>query len=97
MKRINMSEEERRWRARDDARTLAAAESIRSDSERLKAASQAANEMLAEEAERLKGLSHVATSKRGKDAVQNARRVSSKKRSTMVAPTLDLPDCFKIR
>lgn len=55
-----MSEDEKRWRRRDDARTLAQAEEIKADKERLAEAHKGAKEILEEEASRLRGLSKVA-------------------------------------
>lgn len=52
--------EEAKWRRRDDARTLAQAEEIKADKERLAEAHKGAKEILEEEASRLRGLSKVA-------------------------------------
>lgn len=74
-----MSAEDLRWRARDDARTLARAEEIKSDPERMKLARQSANEILKEEADRLKGLSKVVGKKTPKSKEQEVpqRRTSA--------------------
>ena len=55
-----LSAEEMRWRARDDARTLARAEEIKADKERMKLAQAGAREILNEESKRLNGLNKVA-------------------------------------
>lgn len=55
-----MSAEEIKWRARDDARTLARAEEIKADKERMKLAQAGAREILNEESKRLNGLNKVA-------------------------------------
>ncbi len=49
-KRPKLSADEKKWRAQDDARTLAEAEAIKADEERLKAA-QAAAKSMADEAQ----------------------------------------------
>ena len=55
-----LSAEEMKWRARDDARTLARAEEIKADKERMKLAQEGAREILNEESKRLNGLNKVA-------------------------------------
>lgn len=55
-----LSAEEMKWRARDDARTLARAEEIKADKERMKLAQAGAREILNEESKRLNGLNKVA-------------------------------------
>lgn len=55
-----ISAEEAEWRRQDDARTLARAEEIKADKERLAEAHIGAQEILEKEAARLKGLSKVA-------------------------------------
>ena len=55
-----MSEDEKRWRRRDDARTLAQAESIKSDKERYREAILGAKEIAQEEIDRVKGIAKVA-------------------------------------
>ncbi len=52
--------EEKRWRAEEDARTLAEAERIKVDQKRADAAKIAATRMLAEEAQRTEALRKVA-------------------------------------
>lgn len=79
-----MSAEELRWRARDDARTLARAEEIKSDPERMKLARQGANEILKEEVDRLKGLSKVVGKKTPKSEEQEfPQRSTSASRNNM--------------
>lgn len=48
------------WRAQDDARTLAVAEEIKADKDRLSKAAAAAGQMVAKEKEGLKALAKVA-------------------------------------
>lgn len=72
--RYPMSEEEKKWRRRDDARTLAEAEAIKADSERFKEAKQGAKEILQEEAIRLKGLSKVVSNPTVTKTVKNAEK-----------------------
>lgn len=78
-----MSEDEKRWQRRDDARTLARAEEIRADKERLNQAHIGAKEILAEEAERLKGLSKIASNPTVDKAVQKGERI---KKENPVSP-----------
>lgn len=72
--RYPMSEEEKKWRRRDDARTLAEAEQIKADKERYSAAQVGAKEILKEEADRLKGLSKIATNPTVTKAVRKAEK-----------------------
>ena len=58
-----MSEDEKKWQRRDDARTLARAEEIKADKERYKGAMIGAKEILEEETKRLNGLTKVAGKK----------------------------------
>ncbi len=62
-----LAQDEKRWRAESDARTLAEAEQIKQDEPRLTEAQQAAKRMADEEAERAKAMRKVAGSK-GKGA-----------------------------
>lgn len=55
-----MSEDEKDWRAEDDARTLSNAEAIKADPERMDRAAKAAKRMLEEEKARTEGLQKVA-------------------------------------
>ena len=55
-----MTEQEKDWRAEDDARTLSNAEAIKADTERMERAAKAAKRMLEEEEARTKGLQMVA-------------------------------------
>lgn len=73
-----MSEDEKRWRRRDDARILAQAEEIKADKERLGEARRGAKEILAEEAERLKGLSKIVHNPTVSKAVSSAERSKKK-------------------
>ena len=63
-----VSEEELKWRARSDARTLAEAEEIKADKSRLANAQKEAKNILAEEKTNLKGISKVA----GKSAISSS-------------------------
>ena len=54
--------EEKKWRAESDARTLAEAEVIKGDEDRLKAASEAAEDMAKQAQEEAHGLATVAKS-----------------------------------
>lgn len=78
------SEEEAKWRRRDDARILAQAEEIKADKNRLREAHKGAQEILEEEASRLRGLSKIATNTSAgetvKQVVKKAER-STKKRT----------------
>lgn len=58
--RAVMSDEEQRWRQRDDARTLAQAEAIKADKERYAGAIVGAKEIAKEELERVQGIAKVA-------------------------------------
>jgi membrane protein involved in colicin uptake len=69
-----MSAEEKRWRAEEDARTLAEAEVIKKDSARLKAAQQAAAKMAKEAADRAAGMSKIASKKGAFRPTRNYRR-----------------------
>lgn len=55
-----MSEDEKRWQRRDDARTLARAEQIKADKERYSGAILGAKEIAQEEVERVKGIAKIA-------------------------------------
>ena len=55
-----MSEDEKKWRRRDDARILAQAESIKSDKERYREAILGAKEIAQEEIDRVRGIAKVA-------------------------------------
>ena len=77
------SEEEARWRRRDDARILAQAEEIKADKDRLREAHKGAQEILEEEAQRLRGLSKIASNTPAgetlKQVVKKAERTARKK------------------
>ena len=72
----NLSVEEKRWQAENDARTLAEANVIQSDPERLDKAKQAAAKMAEEERARANAMSKVARSK--KTAASGQSRVPDK-------------------
>lgn len=57
----SISPDEARWRAEEDARTLARAEEIKSDPTRVKNASVAAQELLRSREEEISGLRKVAS------------------------------------
>lgn len=59
-----MSPEEKKWRRQSDARTLAEAEVIKADKERLAEAKEGARELLSERQKDLNGLAKVAQSSR---------------------------------
>lgn len=77
------SEEEARWRRRDDARILAQAEEIKADKDRLREAHKGAQEILEEEAQRLRGLSKIASNTPAgetvKQVVKKAERNTKKR------------------
>jgi hypothetical protein len=54
-----IQDEEKKWRAQDDARALAQAEEVKADESRFSAAKSAAAEMVAEEEKRLQGMRKV--------------------------------------
>lgn len=58
-----MSADEKRWRAEEDARTLAEAEAIKFDSSRLKAAKEAAKRMAGEANIKAKAMTKIASTK----------------------------------
>ena len=64
-----MSDNEKRWQRRDDARTLANAEQIKADKERYNGAIQGAKEIAQEEIERVRGIAKVAGMKTPKKPV----------------------------
>ena len=70
----NMTEDEKKWRRRSDARTLAEAEEIKADKERLREAHQGAKEILDEEAGRLKGLAKIVSNPTVSKAVRVANQ-----------------------
>lgn len=53
--------DEKRWRAESDAHTLAEADIIRNDKERLEAATEAAKKMAEEQLQRAASMKHVAS------------------------------------
>lgn len=76
--------EEAKWQRRDDARTLARAEEIKADKERLKNAHIGAKEILEEEAARLKGLSKVASNTTVNAAVRQAEKANKEEKQSKV-------------
>ena len=76
-----VSEEEKKWQRRDDARILARAEEIKADKERLKNAHIGAREILEEEAQRLKGLSKVAYNPTVDKAVKKGEQIEKKQQT----------------
>lgn len=77
-----VSEEEKKWQRRDDARILARAEEIKADKERLKNAHIGAREILEEEAQRLKGLSKVAYNPTVDKAVKKGEQIEKQQQKT---------------
>ena len=59
MSKTDMEAEEKKWQAENDARTLAEADVINNDPERLEAAQKAAKEMLAEQKRQTEAMEHV--------------------------------------
>ena len=80
-----ISADERRWRAEDDARTLAESEKIKNDPSRVKDAQAAAQRMLEEEKERLLGLQKVAGKKTTSSMARQQGKTETAKRSTVSA------------
>lgn len=74
-----ISAEEAEWRRQDDARTLARAEEIKADKERLAEAHRGAKEILEKEATRLKGLSKVAKNATVEEAVKKGEQMQKEK------------------
>lgn len=72
-----LDEEEKQWRRRDYARTLAEAEAIKADKESYAAAKQGAAEILAERTRELEGLVKVAGNpKKTVQTIAQANRTS---------------------
>ena len=59
MSKTDMEAEEKQWQAENDARTLAEADVINNDPERLEAAQKAAKKMLAEQKRQAEAMEHV--------------------------------------
>ena len=55
-----VSEEDKKWQRRDDARTLARAQEIKADKERMKGAVLGAREIASEEIARVQGIAKIA-------------------------------------
>jgi hypothetical protein len=58
-----MTEEDEKWKAEDDARTLSSAEEIKADEKRLEKAQKAADRLRKEKEEEAKNLEKIATGK----------------------------------
>lgn len=69
-----MTEEDKKWRRRSDARTLAEAETIKADKKRYAEAKIGANELLSERKQETQGLEKIA-GKRVNKAVVNGAEV----------------------
>ena len=59
MSKTDMEAEEKKWQAENDARTLAEADVINNDPERLEAAQKAAKKMLDEQKRQTEAMEHV--------------------------------------
>jgi hypothetical protein len=59
MSKTDMEAEEKKWQAENDARTLAEADVINNDPERLEAAQKAAKKMLDEQKRQAEAMEHV--------------------------------------
>ena len=59
MSKTDMEAEEKQWQAENDARTLAEADVINNDPERLEAAQKAAKKMLDEQKRQTEAMEHV--------------------------------------
>ena len=59
MSKTDMEAEEKQWQAENDARTLAEADVINNDPERLEAAQKAAKKMLAAQKRQTEAMEHV--------------------------------------
>jgi len=62
--KAQMTKQEKEWRAKDDARTLATAEVVRNDPTRLSAAKVAAKQMAEDEKEEARAMTRVANMRR---------------------------------
>lgn len=92
--RPTMSEEELKWRRRDDAYTLARAEQIKADKERYQGAILGAKEIASEEIERVKGIAKVAGMQTPKAP---AKEVVVEKTTPQVVPTCTVTPQFAPR
>jgi len=63
---MKMNKEEKKWRAEDDARTLARAQEIASDAKRMRAAETQAKQMASKVIQEAKNLQAVARRPKGK-------------------------------
>ena len=86
--KAQMTRQEREWRAQDDARTLATAEVVRNDPNRLSAAKVAAKRMAEEEKDSAQAMSRVANIRKAKTLPSNdeADGESSKKKMRRAKP-----------
>jgi len=79
-----MTQDEKRWRAEDDARTLAQAQEVIVDKPRLTAAKKAAKSMVNEQQKRVDGLKKVVSvkpiAKKATSKTSTSKRGSSVKR-----------------
>jgi hypothetical protein len=81
---VKLTKEDKRWRAEDDARTLASANVILEDKPRLSLAKKAAVRMAEEERDRAKAMTKVATTKKvvSGDNESNPKRTVRKRKSS---------------
>ena len=75
MSKIQMAEEDKKWKAESDARTLSDAHAIHMDAERHKAAQKAAKGLAEEAQDRADGMSKVAS---GQALGHRQRRIQRK-------------------
>lgn len=91
--RMSDAEREAYWKRREDARTLAAAEEVLMDKERVRNARQGARELLEERTNELKGLVAVAGKGRAsREAVRTEKRASQY--ATTYSKRGNVPDLF---
>ena len=69
MKNVAISEEEKKWRIRSDARTLAEAQEILADKERHADAVKAAQQMVADDMKRFEAMKKVAGTKVSSESI----------------------------
>jgi len=75
---VALSPSDKKWRAQDDARTLATAEEIKMDSARLNLAQSAAKTMAEEEAKRAQAMRKIAGQKKGSTSSKKPAKKKSK-------------------
>lgn len=95
MEAIPVSPDERRWRAEDDARTLARAMRIQKDTARLRAATEAAERMAKEQREEANNLGAVSRKKSTAKAGKSGRKKSGKSSSTTQSKVTTKFNVFK--